>query len=290
MTGFYNKISSPEHIMVVDIETIPDVSLAHELCEIDSEASFSEQELRETMSSYHIEKHNGNPFLRQPFWNIVCLSYVLVKIIKNGDGTEFHEIVDVNSISSFKSSEKALLEKFWSLFNKYKPKLVTWNGANFDVPVLKYRSMKYGISCSFFFQHGGKWDGYQSKYSAINIDLMLLLSDYGSSAKLKLSEICCMLAIPCKLGDNEGSKVSEFYDAQKYTEIREYCETDVLATYLVFARYCILSGVLGVADYNNITEQIENLIIGSEKKGLKEFLQEWYRLSNNKIKLEKCDD
>ncbi len=276
--------------MVIDIETIPDVSLASELCNLESYHSLSEQDLRQRMEEYHTEKHNGNAFLRQPFWNIVCLSYVLVKIVPNGNNSEFHEIVDINSVSSFKSSEKALLEKFWSVFNKYKPKLITWNGANFDIPVLKYRSMKYGISCSFFFQYGGKWDGYQSKYSPINVDLMLLLSDYGNSAKLKLSEICCMLAIPCKLGDNEGSKVSELYDTQKYTEIREYCETDVLATYLVFARYCILNGCLSIANYNNITEQIENLIIASDKKGLKEFLQEWYRLSNDKIKLDKSDD
>ena len=42
--------------------------------------------------------------------------------------------------------EKQLLQAFFTYFERLRPRLVSFNGRSFDVPVLKYRAMKHGIS------------------------------------------------------------------------------------------------------------------------------------------------
>ena len=51
------------------------------------------------------------------------------------------------------------------------------------------------------------------------------------------------MGLPGKLG-MEGSEVWGAYQAGKIAEIRNYCETDVVNTYLVFLRFQLMRGAL----------------------------------------------
>ena len=275
----YSQPERLKNIVVFDIETIPDTSLAGELCNIPEEKikQMSQPDIRKEMENYHIDNHNGNAFLRQPFHRVACISFLVAEI--NDDyGQEEYTFKQLDSYSSFNATEEEVVRKFWNLLKEKKPRIVSFNGYDFDMNVLKCKALKYGIDCGWYFNYGGKWDGYESRYvNRANEDL--LLENFG---RFTLHEMCILLDIPCKLGV-DGSKVSEYFDDKKYNEIREYCETDVLATYLVYLRMALVKGWIDKTAYNKAVGDVEEYLIQMQvkKKGLKEFLEAWYKLNKN---------
>jgi hypothetical protein len=122
------------------------------------------------------------------------------------------------------------------------PQLVGWNSGGFDLPVLVYRAMVHGIAAPGFYQHGEPYHGYRKRFDEeSHIDLMDVLSFYGASARSKLDEMAQVLGIPGKLGI-DGGQVSDLYAAGDVATIRSYCETDVLTTAMVYARYALHRG------------------------------------------------
>ncbi|MBT4464374.1 MAG: 3'-5' exonuclease, partial [Rhodospirillaceae bacterium] len=86
----------------------------------------------------------------------------------------------------------------------------------------------------------------------------------------------------------DGSKVAEMFDAGKIPEIRDYCETDVLNTYLVYLRLMQHRGTLGTESYNRAVADIISLIEaeGENRPHLAEFMDAWGQASNNSFMLE----
>ena len=277
----YNQNEAFKNLVVFDIETIPNTLLAGELCDIpkDELAKMTQAEIRKEMEQYHIENHNGNAFLRQPFHRIACISFLVAEIVDNF-GKEEYIFKQLDSYSSFNATEREVVEKFWKLLEEKCPRIVSFNGRVFDINVLKCKALQYGIDCGWYFNYGGKWDGYEYPYSNSHFDLTY---KYGSYT---LHEMCILLNIPCKLGV-DGSRVAEYFDDKKYKEIREYCETDVLATYLMYLRMAIVQGMIEKKSYNKAIEDIEKYLISmcDKKKGLKEFLEAWRQLNPNGIYL-----
>ena len=77
--------------------------------------------------------------------------------------------------------------------NDLRPCLVSFNGASFDLPVLRYRAMMNrvaapGLECRNDFH----------RYSESHVDLCDVLSCYSSPGKLKLDALCCALGLPGK--------------------------------------------------------------------------------------------
>lgn len=265
-----------QNLVVFDIETIPDTSLAGELCDIPPEKieKMSQPETRREMENYHIDNHNGNAFLRQPFHRIACISFLVAKIEQSDYGKEEYTFHQLDSYSSFSATEEEVVKKFWSLLQEKQPRIVTFNGKIFDINVLKCKALKYNIDCSWYFSYGGKFESYEYPYSNSHFDC---LNRYGSYT---LHEMCILLGIPCKLGV-DGSHVADYFDEKKYNEIREYCETDVLATYLVYLKMSLVEGRIDKTHYNQCITDIENHLIAmkDKKKGLKEFLEAWHKLN-----------
>ena len=117
---------------------------------------------------------------------------------------------------------------------------MSWNGSGFDLPVLHYRGLIHGVQCARYWDQGEddkefKWNNYISRYHSRHLDLMDLLAMYTGRANAPLDELARLIGFPGKLG-MDGSKVWEAYQQGKLDEIRNYCETDVANTYLVFAR------------------------------------------------------
>ena len=304
----YSNRELLKNLFVFDIETIPDVSLACKLCngmsknpENETEGIYTEDEIdklsifekEDLMIRYHKEKHN-NEFLRQPFHKISCISFLIAEIEYNDFGKEKYVFKKLESCSCFENvkeekteyscangDERRVIKYIWNVLERYKPRIVSFNGKIFDINVLKCKALKYGIDCGWYFEYGGKWDGYEYPYANSHFDV---LGKYGA---YNLHEMCIMLNIPCKLGI-DGSRVSSLYYDEKYREICEYCETDVLATYLIYLRMALAQGVLDRKEYNKCIVDIENDLIKKQdkKKGLKDFLDAWYKLNPSGITLE----
>ena len=82
--------------------------------------------------------------------------------------------------------------------------------------------------------------------------------------------------LPGKIGI-DGSMVTDFFDQGRLQEIRNYCETDVLNTYLLYLVYQHHNGTITKESFakckENLAEFLENN--SKDKPHFAEFLGEW---------------
>lgn len=268
-----------KNLFVFDIETIPDTDSAYNLIGTTEKDT---EKLRQALEEYHLDITDGkNSFLRQPFHKVVAISFLEAEIVYE-NGNEYYVLKELRSGGKEDSSEKELVEGFFKYLERIKPRLVSFNGRTFDLPVLKYRAMAHKIQAGWLYNSGDKWNNYTSRYSIDwHCDLLEALSDFGASARIRLNEVCSILGFPGKFG-TDGSKVTELFDNKKIKEIRDYCETDVLNTYLVYLRYMHHSGKLSSENYNKSVGEVLSLI-NSEKEArphLGEFFDAWEDAAN----------
>jgi predicted PolB exonuclease-like 3'-5' exonuclease len=276
-----------QSLVVVDIETVPDTDAVPNLTGLGRDGE-DVAERRFLLEQYHLEITKGqNPFPRQPFHKVVAISFLRAEIDR-GDGAEAFYLQELRSGGKTDSSEAELIAGFFRFVEHYRPRLITFNGRGFDLPVLKFRAMVHGVAAPVYYQAGDKWNGYGRRYSDDwHCDLMDVLSDYGAATKIKLNEICSVLGLPGKFG-MEGSQVAEYYDAGRLGDIRDYCETDVLNTYLVYLRHMLHRGTLKLDAYNRAIADVISLIEAEKatRPHLGAFLEAWGQASNNRFQLE----
>ncbi len=266
-------------LIVFDIETIPDLQSAQILLGVEN---IGDDELEKMLTDYHLQITDGkNAFIRQLFHKIITISYVNAKLISL-NGEEFYQTVLIKSGGNVKSSEEELVGGFFAMLEKMEPKLVSFNGRTFDIPVLQYRAMKYSISAPKFFDSSDKWESrthnYTSRYSRWNVDLLDELSSFGASARIKLNEVCALLKLPGKIGV-DGSKVFEMYKNKEIQAVRDYCESDVINTYLVFLKNELLRGRINHNGYKLSIDDLLTFMQKENKAHFTEFIQEWKKLN-----------
>jgi predicted PolB exonuclease-like 3'-5' exonuclease len=105
---------------------------------------------------------------------------------------------------------------------------------------------------------------------------MDVLAAYQPRAVARLDDIATMLGFPGKMG-MDGSKVWDNFQAGEIEGIRNYCETDVLNTYLVYQRFELIRGRISASQYEKVCEQVRTELEQENKPHLNEFLQNWQR-------------
>lgn len=237
-------------ICVFDIETIPDTKLLQDIYDYKgSDKEIAQEAIKEQ------EAKSGSGFLPHPFHKIVAISAVIAD--------EFGTFRKVNSMEG--ANEKELISDFLKFLDSHNPKLISFNGRSFDMPLLMIRALKYNLTCKAYFEvenrelNKNKWENYRSRYSdRFHIDLMDSLSEFGAVRGLKLDHLCTMSGLPGKY-DVSGDQVMELYFNEELQKIKEYCESDVLNTYWLYLKYELLKGNVTSEDY------LRNLTIMSEK-------------------------
>jgi predicted PolB exonuclease-like 3'-5' exonuclease len=254
-------------VLVFDIETIPDLEggrRVHGLEGLDD---------KDTASALFTlrRQENGTEFLRLPLQKVVAISVVL----RDLDGS-----LKVWSLGTEDSGEKELIERFFDGIERFTPQLVSWNGGGFDLPVLHYRALLHGISAPRYWETGEqdtsfRYDNYLSRYHQRHLDLMDLLALYNSRAVAPLDQVATLLGFPGKMGMS-GAKVFDAVQEGKLAAVRDYCETDVLNTYLVYLRFQLLRGRLDKPGYDQETRQLrEYLAQQQDRPHLQQFLKAW---------------
>lgn len=276
-------------ICVFDIESIPDIHL------LASSFGYSGTPLEIANAAFEAQKQkSGSSFLPLSFHRIISIASVLCdddgNFIKVGhfgksvlekmaDSSSFESTFALDSSINDKSAESSapyfskafldtlesnLLGEFWQYFNKNNPKIISFNGRSYDMPLLCLRAMKYNLSAFAFFEtdnigaNKSKWDNYRARYSeSFHIDLLDSLGHYGIRS-LNLNALCQMLDLVGKY-DMSGEEVHTTYfsadstpSALKALEtINHYCHSDVLNTYWLYLKYELLKGNLLLSDYAN---------------------------------------
>ncbi|MBR8463431.1 3'-5' exonuclease [Campylobacter sp. faydin G-24] len=228
------------YICVFDCETIPDAELVRKIY------GFNGDDKTVSLQAFSAQKEvSGSEFLPIMFHKVVAISAVMAD--------EYGKFLRVSTMEG--DSEREIIAKFLKFINDYNPRLVSFNGRGFDLPMIMVRAMRYNLSVPAYFEsenrelNKNKWENYRSRYSSrFHLDLLDHISDFGAVRGLKLDTLCASLNLPGKY-DVHGDQVLELYYANELIKINEYCESDVLNTYWLFLKFELLQGNITLDDY-----------------------------------------
>ncbi len=257
-------------VLVFDIETIPDIAGLRRLNDLPSE--LSDDEVAELAFQQRRAK-TGSDFLQLHLQRVVTISCVL----RTSEGLK------VWSLAEPDLNEGAIIQRFFDGIEEFTPQIVSWNGGGFDLPVLHYRGMLHGVAAPRYWDMGDgdyadsrdfKWNNYISRYHTRHLDLMDLLAMYQPRANAPLDDLAKLIGFPGKLG-MDGSKVWEAFQNGKVGEVRDYCETDVVNTYLVLCRFRLMRGELSRTEYDAEVAFVRAELARLEKPHWQEYLAAW---------------
>ncbi len=253
------------NVLVFDIETIPDIDGCRRLYDLHG---LSDDDVARAVFQMR-RQQSGSDFLRHHLHRIVAISAVL----RSGQQFKVWSLGDVDA------DEEDLLQRFFSGLERYTPRLVSWNGGGFDLPVIHYRSLLYPLNAAHYWETGQndssfRYKNYLSRYHDRHTDLMDVLAGYQPRASAALDEIAGLCGFPGKMGMS-GAKVWDAYQQGHIQQIRNYCETDVLNTYLVYLNFERNRGNLDQPQYQAECQRVRDELKASGLEHLIEFEAAW---------------
>lgn len=257
-------------VLVFDIETIPDVAGIRALNDLP--ADLSDYEVAE-FAFQQRRASNGTDFLQHHLQRVVTISCAM------RDADQFR----IFSLSEPDVGEAQIIQRFFDGIERFTPQIVSWNGGGFDLPVLHYRGMLHGVTAPRYWDLGDgdysdsrdfKWNNYISRYHTRHLDLMDMLALYQPRANAPLDELAKLMGYPGKLG-MDGSAVWQAWQEGRIAEIRDYCETDVVNTYLVYLRFQRLRGHLDAAAWAAEVQVVRDALGRLQAPQWKAFLDAW---------------
>ncbi|MGA8074009.1 MAG: hypothetical protein WB995_11065, partial [Candidatus Acidiferrales bacterium] len=185
-----------------------------------------------------LKRHTGSDFL-PPIYHIpIAIAYLKID-------PEFREL-SAEVLTAAPDRESSLLESFWRNCDDLlglaegtpnRGLLVSFNGNEFDIPVLEVRALKYALRGNV-----------RARDSLFHFDVPFFLANYQHSRKrgLRLSTLSKLTGLPGK-ALLDGGQVQSRFESGGLDEIGRYCLLDVLETYLLFLRCRLLCGMSSTA-------------------------------------------
>lgn len=253
------------HCFSFDIETIPDTEFGRRMWDLDG---LSDEDVGTAMT-FKRQQATGSDFLPLHQHRIVAISVAL----------RTRDTFRVWSLGDRDASEGEIIRRFFDGIERYSPALVSWNGAGFDLPVLHYRALKHGIQAPRYWETGDndreyRYNNYLGRFHWRHIDLMDVLAGFQMRGRASLDQMAVMLGFPGKLGMS-GDKVWRCWLDGGIDEIRNYCETDVLNTYLVYLRFEYMRGNLDDAQLQREFALVRSTLVSMGQPHLDEFSAAW---------------
>lgn len=259
-------IGSAMNHLVFDIETVPDVAGLRCLHGLDG---LSDDEVVAAAKLLRRQKTGGSDFLPLHLQRVVAISVVF----------RSQDKLQVWSIGDEQSDEPELVQRFFDGIEKFSPTLVSWNGGGFDLPVLHYRAMLHKIVADRYWETGDsdnsfRWNNYINRYHERHSDIMDMVAMFQGRAVAPLDEVANLYGFPGKMGMS-GAKVWDAFKDGEIAAIRNYCETDVLNTWLVYLRFELMRGHLDQPMYDSEIERVKQFLTQENKPHFEEFLNAW---------------
>jgi len=184
--------------IVLDLETIPDAA-AMQRAAVEDDGSFP-------------------PW---PLHALACASMLIVETDLGGRPT-----FSVASYSRATTSERGIVAAVERVVAGAH-RVLTFNGRAFDLPVLMVRAAMTGeVVPTIAKLHA------QRRFTAgLHVDLLEEATNYGTAPRIRLNQLCAAFSVPSKI-DTEGSEVAALVAADEWDAVTDYCEQDVVCTYL----------------------------------------------------------
>jgi len=220
-----NRIN-PEHILFLDIETVPQFENFDELNPVAQElwGQKTQYQRKDDFSPVEFYERAG---IWAEFGKIICISAGFFNL--KGDQKRFR-------VTSFHGNESLILKEFKNLleshFNRPHHLLCAHNGKEFDFPYIARRMIIHGIPLPNKLNLFGK-----KPWEVPHLDTMELwkFGDYKTFTSLKL--MAHILGVPSPKDDIDGSQVRNvYYDEKDIDRIIKYCEKDTVTVAQIFLR------------------------------------------------------
>jgi predicted PolB exonuclease-like 3'-5' exonuclease len=253
-------------ILVFDIETVPDAEGVRRIHDVDGDVADAD-----LVAWYAHQRRaaTGSDFVPLYLQKVVAIACAL------REGTSLR----VWSIGELEDPEPELIRRFYDGVEKYTPQLVSWNGGGFDLPVLNHRALIHGVTATKFWDWGDddrdfKFNSYLGRYHTRHLDLMDVLAMYQPRANAGLDAMARLCGFPGKLG-MDGSEVAGAVAAGRLADVRNYCECDVLNTYLVYQRFRLMRGEIDAGEYAREISFTRERVAAYAAPHWKAFLAAW---------------
>jgi predicted PolB exonuclease-like 3'-5' exonuclease len=253
-------------LLVFDIETVPDVAGIRRVHV--PPVAMSDDEL---MAWYGQQRRTatGSEFTPHALQKVVAIGCAL------REGTRFK----IASVGELDDPEAELIRRFFEILDRSTPQLVSWNGSGFDLPVLHYRSMIHGVTAARYWDWGDedrefKFNNYLGRYHTRHLDLMDVLAQFQPRAYAGLDTMARLCGFPGKLG-MDGSEVAAAVAGGRLADVRNYCETDVFNTYLLYQRFRLMRGEIDAGGYAAEVSVARERIASSDAPHWKAYIDAW---------------
>lgn len=217
-----------EHILFLDIETVPQNETWNEVSEITKEL-FDQKTAYQRKEETTAEAFYERAGIWAEFGKIVCISV--------GYFTSDEKEKKLRIKSFYGDDEKVLLQEFKDLldthFSKKEQVLCAHNGKEFDFPYIARRMIVNRIDLPKKLNLFGK-----KPWEIPHLDTMELwkFGDFKHYSSLKL--LTSILGIPSPKDDIDGSEVAGVYYKEKNLDrIVQYCEKDTIAVAQLVLRF-----------------------------------------------------
>ncbi len=255
-----------DDVFVFDIETVPDLDTGRRIYNLQG---LPDRDVAKALFHIRNQETGGSEFMRHYLHQIVAISVAF----KSRDSFK------VWSLGDQSADEKEILQRFFDGVERYTPTLVSWNGGGFDLPVIHYRALKHGVNAARYWETGQndnsfKWNNYLNRYHSRHTDLMDVLAGYQQNCAGPLDHIATMLGFPGKMG-MDGSGVFDAWMNGEIKAIRDYCETDVLNTYLVYLRFELIRGHIDQSRFDEECRFLQQWLAESGLQHFQRFLECW---------------
>jgi predicted PolB exonuclease-like 3'-5' exonuclease len=252
--------------LAFDIETVPDIAgirRAHAIAPSVEDAGVLDWITQQRRAQ------TGGDFLAPAFHRIVAIACVL----------RDESTLRVWSLGEAGDPEAELLRRFCDGIERYTPQLVSWNGGGFDLPVIHHRCMVHGVCAPRYWDWGDedkdfRYNNYLGRYHTRHLDVMDVLAMYQPRAYAGLDAMARLCGFPGKLG-MDGGVVHAAVRAGRIDDVRRYCETDVMNTYLLYLRFRLIRGSLSAGEYATEVSLVRDKIAASGAPHWQQFLAAW---------------
>ncbi len=262
-------MTSSVRYFVFDIESVADGNLVSKL-------RYPGEDLpaREAVQRYRqelMEQHQSD-FI--PYTFQLPISVVIAKV------SDDFRLLDLVALDEPRYRPHVITENFWRGWEAYRrPTLVTFNGRTFDLPMLELAAFRYGLSLPGWFDTQSKaYEQRRNRYNlASHLDLHDVLTNFGATRfNGGLNLAANLLGKPGKM-DVQGHMVQDLFDDGKLAQITDYCRCDVLDTYFVFLRACVLLGQLTLAREQQLIAETQQWLLDrqAEVPAYATYLSNW---------------
>lgn len=224
---------------IFDIETRVDKALINAVMYPD--AGLTDEDAYQRFRRQIIAERDGrSDFLPLAFHVPVCIVV--------GNVTTNRVLSSVEVLCAQNYSEEELVREFWRRVENFPGTLVSFNGRNFDLPVLELQALRYGCPAPRYFN-----DKYGHRYrygEDRHYDLYEFLSNVGvHRIRGGFNLLAQLIGLPGKRWV-DGSMIQALWEAGQLATIDAYCRQDVIQTYGLFLRIELMRGRLTPHDYH----------------------------------------